>query len=201
MELVPILPGRDVRRVEPVLERVRRAPLARDHRVLPRLIPEVVVELSPPFSGSQRPTIENSRASSTAKPPGTFPSASPSIEIVTMSAGHAVHGVRRDELSFLLHLLALDHSLIRGAARLGDIEDMETRGTDARHDSSCALQASSGTPSGAGVPAEVVQLVPDVRHRVCDGRSGRRDDSESARPPTAMKSGRLIPVPSYSAAT
>ena len=41
-----------------------------------------------PFvSRSQRSAIEKSRASSTAKPPGRLPSASPSIEIVTMSLG------------------------------------------------------------------------------------------------------------------
>jgi hypothetical protein len=41
----------------------------------------------PPASRSHRSAIEKSRASSTANPPGVFPSASPSIEIVTMSPG------------------------------------------------------------------------------------------------------------------
>jgi hypothetical protein len=41
----------------------------------------------PFFSRSQRSATEKSRASRTAKPPGRLPSASPSIEIVTMSPG------------------------------------------------------------------------------------------------------------------
>ena len=40
-----------------------------------------------PASRSQRSATEKSRASSTAKPPGELPSASPSIEMVTMSPG------------------------------------------------------------------------------------------------------------------
>ncbi len=42
---------------------------------------------TPSRSRSQRSATLKSRASSTAKPPGAFPSLSPSIEIVTMSPG------------------------------------------------------------------------------------------------------------------
>ena len=41
----------------------------------------------PPASRSHRSATEKSRASRTANPPGVLPSASPSIEIVTMSPG------------------------------------------------------------------------------------------------------------------
>ena len=60
-------------------------------------------------------------------------------------------------------LLRLDHLLDPRRPRVvGDVHDVDPRGAEARHDQVRAVGAVAG--GRAAVPAEVVQLVADVRH-------------------------------------
>ena len=154
----------------------------------------------PSASRSQRSATEKSRASSTANPPGALPSASPSIEIVMMSPGMQCTVCGALSPSFSLISSPSITFLIRGRARVGDVEDVDPRGADSGHDQRVAPQLRVARRR-AGVPAEVVQLVADVRHVGAPDDLRRSVDDAGSTSTTAMKSGRSIPVPSYSAAT
>ena len=61
-------------------------------------------------------------------------------------------------------LLGLDHLLDPRPPRVvGDVDDVDARGAEAGHDQVRAIGPVAG--GAAAVPAEVVQLVADVRHR------------------------------------
>ncbi len=88
VETTPVAAGLDVCEVEALLVGVRLAELRGDEHVLPRLVPEVVVE--PWCLATVLPAALAARsvcASSTANPPAPLPSASPSMETTTLSPG------------------------------------------------------------------------------------------------------------------
>ena len=79
-------------------------------------------------------------------------------------------------------LVRLDHRLDPRRPRVvGDVEDVDPRGAEAGDDQMRAIGPVAGR--GAAVPAEVVQLVPDVRHRrlVDDASLLGVDDGEKVR--------------------
>ena len=79
-------------------------------------------------------------------------------------AGHAVHGVRARQPGRADDLVGLDHLLDPRPPRVvGDVDDVDPRGTEAGHDQMRAVGPVAGR--AAAVPAEVVQLVADVGHR------------------------------------
>ena len=120
----PVLAGGDIGGVEPVQERVRRAPLARDQRVLARLVPEVVhelqaVRLALPALGDREVACVEHREAARAVPVGV-PEHGDGHDV----ARHAVHGVRGAEPELLLDLLPLDHVLDPRRPWVGDVEDV-----------------------------------------------------------------------------
>jgi len=159
----PVLAGGDIGGVEPVQERVRRAPLARDQRVLARLVPEVVHELQavrlalPALGDREVACVEHREA---ARQVAVGVAQHRDRDDV---AGHAVHGVGRAQPELVLDLLALDHVLDSRLAWLADVEDVDSRGAHAGHDQRVALQLGVAR-RGARVPTEVVELVADVGH-------------------------------------
>ena len=79
-------------------------------------------------------------------------------------AGHAVDGVRPRVAGLCQDLLPLDHPLDPRRPRIvGDVEDVDPRGAEAGDDQVRAVGTVAG--GAAAVPAVVVQLVADVRHR------------------------------------
>jgi hypothetical protein len=61
-------------------------------------------------------------------------------------------------------LRALDHLLDPRSPRVvGDVDDVDARGAKAGHDQMRAIRPVAGR--AAAVPAEVMQLIADVRHR------------------------------------
>lgn len=163
VELAPVLPGRHVARVEAVLEGVGRSPLAGDERVLARLVPEVVVELDvaevvlPAAGDREVARVEGGESA------GTVAVGVAEHRDRDDVAGHAVDGVRGAEAELLGDLLALDHMLDPRRRRVGDVEHVDAAGAEAGDDQGVARQRGV-TGRGAGVPAEVVELVADVRH-------------------------------------
>ena len=79
-------------------------------------------------------------------------------------ARHAVDGVGAAVAGLLGELLGLDHLLDPGPAGIvGHVEDVDPRRPEAGNDQVRAVGAMAGR--AAAVPAEVVELVADVRHR------------------------------------
>src|SRR5205085_953526 len=77
--------------------------------------------------------------------------------------GQAVDGVRGGQLGLADHLVRLDHLVHLRGGRVGGIDDVDTARDQAGDDQVAA--GPDPVATGAGVPAEVVQLVAGVRHR------------------------------------
>jgi hypothetical protein len=146
----------------PVEERVRRRPFAGDERVLALLYQKSYMNSRPFGSRSHRSAIEKSGASSTAKPPGVLRSASPCIEIVTMSPGMqwTMCGALRPSLSVISSQSMM--FLIRGL-RGSQMSMMCRRESAFPNDHRVALELRMACRR-ARVPAEMVQFVADARH-------------------------------------
>jgi hypothetical protein len=96
--------------------------------------------------------------------------------------GHAVDGVRARQPGRSHHLAWLDQLLDpRPPGVVGDVHDMDARGAKTGDDQMRTVRAVAG--GAAAVPAEVVQLVADVRHRrlVDDPAILGVDDGEEVR--------------------
>jgi hypothetical protein len=163
VELAAVLAGRHIARVEAVLEGVRRAPLAGDERVLARLVPEVVGELE--LAGVLLPAARDREVARVERR-----EAARAVAVGVAQhrdrddvAGHAVDSVGGAEAELLGDLLALDHMLDPRRGGVGDIEHVDAAGPEAGDDQGVALEARVAG-RGAGVPAEVMELVADVRH-------------------------------------
>ena len=117
----------------------------------------------PPASRSHRSATEKSRASSTAKPPGVFPSASPSIEIVTMSPGMQCTVCGALNPSFSLTSSPSITFLIRGArgSEMSTICSREDRIPGTIIVSRSQLRMARRRTR---IPAEMMQLIADIRH-------------------------------------
>ena len=164
VEAVPVAPRLDVCGVEPRLVGVRLAELGGDEHVLARLVPEVVVErrclaaVLPAALDLERLRVEDGEAAG-AVSVGVAEHADDDVV-----AGHAVHRVRPRVAGLGDELVALDHLLDPRRPRVvGDVQDVDPRGAEARHDQMRAVRSVAG--GAAAVPAEVVQLVAAVRHR------------------------------------
>ena len=164
MEVVPVAPRLDVREVEALLVGVRLAELARDEHVPAGLVPEVVVEgrrLAPVLPAAldlERLRVEHGEAAGAV----ALGVAEHGDDHVV--AGHAVDRVRPRVAGLRDELFGLDHLLDPRRPRIvGDVHDVDPRGPETWHDQ----MRTVGTVAGrrAAVPAEVVQLVADVRHR------------------------------------
>ena len=164
-------------RSKPAAKRLRRSPLAADHHVVPRLIPEVVVEFQP--AGIGHPSGRRSRICRRAagSRPARCPSASPSIEIMIWPLGRqcTVCGAPRlvlpgDRLAGSITLSSFEF------ARIGGVDDVNPAGAKPGHDQIAPRLAGIGVATAARVPAKVMQLVAGVGHRQPgdDLRVGRR---------------------------
>ena len=165
VESAAVAAGGDVVEVEARLVRVRLAELRGDQHVLARLVPEVVVErrrlaaVLPAALDLERLRVEHREAAG------------------AVAVGVAEHADRRRcrracsarcaaacNPVFATSSSGSITFSIRGAARVvGDVDDVDARRAEARHDQVRAVGAVAR--GAAAVPAEVVQLVADVRHR------------------------------------
>jgi hypothetical protein len=165
---VAVLVAEQELRVHARLDHVRRAPLAGDHAVVAEVPPEVVGELLraavalPCALDLERVVVEDEDAAGTV--------AIRVAEGVHVDAVRAaVHGVRAAVAGLLRDLLGLDRPddsrLERVALR---VQHIHARGAQSRHDQVAPLHVRVRHPGTerrrAGVPAEVVELVADVRH-------------------------------------
>jgi hypothetical protein len=164
VDALPVAAGADVLQVEALLVRVRLAELAGDEHVLARLVPEVVVELRvraavlPAALDLEGLRVEVEEAA------GAVALGVAEHRNDDVVAGHAVDGVRACEPGLADHVLGLDHLLDVGPFRVvGHVDDVDPRRAESRHDQMRAIRAV--TRRRAAVPAEVVQLVADVRQR------------------------------------
>ena len=188
MEAAAVAAGADVLEVEAGLVRVRLAELRRDERVLAREVPEVVVErrrraaVLPPALDLERLRVEHGEAARAAAV-GVAEHADDDVV-----ARHAVHGVRARVAGLREELVRLDHLLDARAARIvGDVQHVDARRPEAGEDQVRAVGPVARR--AAPVPAEVVELVADVRHRrlvddlpvlgVDDGQKVRRVDARA----------------------
>ena len=179
---LPVTAGADVVDVEAGLVGVRLTELRRDQHVLARLVPEVVAQLRrraavlPAALHLERARVEHGEATG-AIAVGVAEHADDDVV-----ARHAVDRVRARVARLLDELLALDHLLDPRPPRVvGHVDDVDARGAKAGHDQVRAIRPVAGR--AAAVPAEVMQLVADVRHRrlVHDPAVLGIDDGEEVR--------------------
>ena len=164
MQPSPVPPRCHVIDVEAALVRVRLAEFRRDQHVLARLVPEVVVEwrsLAPVLPASLH--LEGSRVEDREA------ARARSIAIAEHAhddvvARHAVDGVGTRVARPLGELLSVDHLRDPGPSGIiGDVDDIDPRRAEPGNDQVRAVGPATGR--AAAVPAEVVELVADVRHR------------------------------------
>jgi hypothetical protein len=164
VEPAAVASGRHVLGIEALLVGVRLAELRRDEGVLARLVPEVVVEgrrlaaVLPAALDLERLRVED------GEPAGTVPLGVAEHGDDDVVPGHAVDGVRPGVARLRDDLVRLDHLLDSRPPRVGaHVDDVDSRRPKARDDQVRAVGAVAGRR--AAVPAEVVELVADVRHR------------------------------------
>ena len=164
VQAAAVAPGGDVVEIEPGLVGVGLAELRRRQHVLARLIPEVVVErrvrpaVLPPALDLERARVQHGEAAG-AVAVGVAEHADHDV-----LARHAVDGVRARQPGRADDLLGLDHLLDPRPPRIvGDVDDVDPRGAEAGDDQMRAVRPVARR--AAAVPAEVMQLVADVRHR------------------------------------
>jgi hypothetical protein len=169
VELSPVAGAEQDLGDESVLEGVRRAPLARDHRVVAEVPPGVVgEELRPTVD---LPAAERLEAFVVHQEDAARPAAVRAAERRDIdAAGAAMNGVGPGVARLLGDLLRLDYPDDLRASRVGlGVEDVDAGGAQARHDEVAALDMRvrrvRAEARGAGVPAEMMQFVADVRHR------------------------------------
>jgi hypothetical protein len=168
VQLVAVLVAEQQLADQPVLDHVGRPPLGRDQRPEVEVPPEVVGELLAPAVGlplaldAEVVVVEQEDAAGSVAlrvaERGDVDAVRPAVDRVRA----AVAGLARD-------LLGLDHLDELGRARVVlDVEDVDARRAQAGHQQVAALDVRVRRPRAerrrARVPAEVVQLVPDVRH-------------------------------------
>jgi hypothetical protein len=153
---------------EPVLDHLRRAPLARDDGVVVEVPPEVVRELLRPAVvlplalDREVVVVEQEDAAGTA-----------ALRVAERrdvdAVGTAVDGVGAAVARLARDLLGLDHlHELRGARVVLDVEDVDAGGAQPGHEQVAPLDVRVRRPRAqrrrARVPAEVVQLVAGVGH-------------------------------------
>jgi hypothetical protein len=159
-----VAPRRDVVRIEALLVGVGLTKLRREERVLPRLVPEVVVEgrrLASVFPAALQVEclrIEHREAA------GAISVGIAEHRDDDVVAGHAVHRVRARVAGCADDLFGLDDPFdLRPARVVCDVEHVDARGAETRHDQVGAVGPVARR--AAAVPAVVMQFVADVRHR------------------------------------
>ncbi|GBD18865.1 hypothetical protein HRbin27_01365 [bacterium HR27] len=168
MNTVTVFPGQEFLSEYAVFDHPRCAPLARDHRVVAEVPPEVVVEILvatidlPPSEHLERVMVEDENAT------GAFSFRSPECRNVD-AVRTAVHGVGPGVIGALVKFFRLDHL---DDARCGRIflriEDRDVRTPDVRDDEVAAfdvwVRCIRAEHRAARVPSEVVQLTTSVGH-------------------------------------
>ena len=164
VQVSPVLAGRHVVRVEARLVGLGDPELGRDHDVVPRLVPEVVVDPLVAAVGLPAPDhLERARVElcEAAAVASVLVAEHADHDLV---AGHAVHGVRARVPGLGHHLLGLDHLLDRRPAGIvGHVHDVDPRRAEPGNDQVRPVGPVAGR--AAPVPPVVVQLVADTRHR------------------------------------
>ena len=182
MDPLPVAAGLDVGQVEALLVGVWLAELGGDEDVLARLVPEVVIErrslaaILPAPLHLERLRVEDGEAA------GAVAVGVAEHRDDDVVAGHAVNCVGARVAGLGDDLFRLDHLLDRRSPRVvRHVDDVEPGRAEARNDQVGAVGPVAGRR--AAVPAEVVQLVADVRHRqlVDDPALFSIDDGEEVR--------------------
>ena len=163
VDLAAVLELADLLEVEARHEGVRRRPFGRDHHVVARLVPEVVVELHAaqvvlPSPDDVEVLVQVQEAAGRVSPCVA--------EHRDDDVGaEAVHGMRGRQIGLGLDLGAFDH-LVQARGLLVDaaVDDVQIRRADAGHDQVAPLLGRIVMARRAGVPARVMQLVADARH-------------------------------------
>src|SRR5215208_2760876 len=157
MQAAAVAPGGDVGGVEPWLIGRGLAEFRRGEDVLTRLVPEVVVEprvraaVLPAPLELERLRVEDREAAGTV----ALRVAEHADDDVV--ARHAVDRVRTRQAGLAHDLLRLDHLLDPRSTRVvGDVDDGDPRGAEARDDQVRAVRPVAGR--AAAIPAAVVQL-------------------------------------------
>jgi hypothetical protein len=157
--------GGQVLQVEAVLEGAGRGPLAGDQVTVAGVVPEVVVPPRGPVGLPAALDLEGLGVQDGE------PGAVVAVGVAQHAhdhvvAGHAVDGVGSRQAGPGLELLGLDHLVEAGGARVGGhVDDVDPRGPQAGHDQVAPLELAAVERARAGLPAVVVELVADARHR------------------------------------
>jgi hypothetical protein len=184
VQRVPVLAGEQQFRVDAVLDHVRRSPLARDHRVVAEVPPEVIGEVL--WTARLLPRAADLEGLRVHDEDAAGPVAVGRAERVEVDAvGAAVRRVQARVARLLRDLLRLDHLHQPRRAGIGlGVQDVDARRAQPRHHEVAPLHVRVrrvGTEARAArVPPEVVQLVPGPRHveaaeRLPVGRGGGVD--------------------------
>ena len=163
MDLAPVFQVTNLLEVEARHEGVRRRPFARDHDVVARLVPEVIVELHAaqvvlPAPDDLEVFIQMQKAAGSLAP-GVAEHRDDDVGAQTM------HRMRRGEIGLFLDLGARDHLVQPGIFGIGGaVHDMQIGAAHAGHDQIAPLLGGIVVTGGAGVPSHMVQFIADARH-------------------------------------
>ena len=168
VELVAVLVAQQQLGIEAVLDHVRRAPLGGDDRALVEVPPEVVGQLLRPAVLLPGALDREVLVVEQEDPAGAV-----AVGVAERGdvdpVGAAVDRVRARVARLARDLLGLDDlGQLRRLRVVLDVDDVDARGAQARHEQVAALDVGMRGPRaqgrGAGVPPEVVELVADVGH-------------------------------------
>src|SRR5918993_3299240 len=164
VELPTVLSLGHVLGVEPSLVGVGGGPLAADHDVVARLVPEVVVVAHAghailPATGDIEVLVEQEEAARSV----ALAVAKHGDHDVPI--GQAVDRVWGGEIGLLDDLLGLYDLVYLGRLLISGIDDVDPARALSRHHQEAPLLAFVSVAGAGSVPSEVVQLVSHVRHR------------------------------------
>ncbi len=182
----PYFPASNRFGIEAALDHLRRAPLARDHRVLREMPPEVVGQVLRPAIGFPRPDDVERIAvqhEDSARPVTVRVAERADVDGVRAAVhrvGPRVAGARDD-------LFGLDDAHDSRMRRIGfRVDDVDARRTQAGHDQVAALDVRARRERtqrrAARVPSEVVELVAGIRQLDATELTARSSPRTDRRP-------------------
>ena len=155
-------------RHQTVLDRIRRPPFARHHRVVAKMPPRVIGETLRP--AVDFPAAKHLEAFGVHEEDAARSVARGVAERGDVDAFRpAMHGVRAAIAGPLDDFFGLDHLGDRRASQVGlRVDDVDARGAEARHDEIAPLDVRVGRigaeARAASIPSIMVQLVAELRH-------------------------------------
>ena len=128
------------------------------------LIPEVVIKGDAalggvPAAGDVELVIEQQ------EPAGQVPLRVAEHGDHDLAGGQAMHRVRTGEIRLRDDFFRADHLVHLGPPRVGDVDDVDASRLEAGHDQEPPHVLRVAVAAAARVPAEMMQLVPQLGHR------------------------------------